>query len=168
MAICLTSPHGPIGPVVTCATASGFAGMPPIVIDTREQRPYAFPGAVPGALPTGDYSLLGYEDQVAVERKSKSDAYSSLGRDRARFRREAERLGAMPFGAIVVEAGTVDFLRPPPFSQLAPTAALHSLLSWSVRFRLPVFFADGREHGAMITLQLLHKFWYHHGEGARG
>jgi ERCC4-type nuclease len=142
--------------------------MPPVVIDTREQRPYAFPGAVPGTLPTGDYSLLGFEHQVAVERKSKSDAYSSLGRDRARFRREAERLGAMPFGAIVVEADTVDFLRPPPFSQLAPTAALHSLLSWSVRFRLPVFFAGDREHGAMITLQLLHKFWHHHGEGARG
>lgn len=146
----------------------GFVDMPPVVVDTREQRPYALPGAVTGTLPTGDYSLQGYEDRVAIERKSKSDAYNSLGHDRARFRREVERLGALDYGAILIEAGVPDFLRAPLFSRLAPNAALGSLLAWSVRFGVPVFFAGDRAHGARITLQLLTKFWHYHREARRG
>lgn len=145
---------------------TGFPAMPPIVIDTREQRPYPFPGAVPGTLPTGDYSLLGFEDRIAIERKTKNDAYTSLGRERARFRREAERMSTLQYGAIVIEASVPDFLRPPLFSQLAPTAAMGSLLAWSVRFGIQVFFAGDRDHGAAITRQLLTKFWHYHGEGS--
>ncbi len=43
-----------------------------IVIDSREQRPYQFPGAVVKTLPTGDYSIVGLTDRVAIERKSKA------------------------------------------------------------------------------------------------
>ena len=168
MTTCLSEPAGPQAPVRRPSTATGFADMPPVVIDTREQRPYAFPGAVTGRLATGDYSLLGFEGRVAIERKSKSDAYNSLGHDRARFRREVERLGALDYGAIVIEAGVPDFLRAPLFSRLAPNAALGSLLAWSVRFGVPVFFAGDRVLGARITLQLLQKFWHYHGEDTRG
>ena len=59
--------------------------LPPVVVDTREQRPYRYPGSLRGTLPSGDYSLLGLESLVAVERKEKADAYASLGRGRARF-----------------------------------------------------------------------------------
>lgn len=168
MTVCRTEPSPLRQRVGKLATATGFPAMPPIVIDSREQRPYAFPDAVPGTLPTGDYSLLGYEDRVAVERKTKNDAYASLGRDRPRFRREVERMSALQYGAIVVEASVPDFLRPPLFSHLAPTAALNSLLAWSVRFGIQVFFAGDRTHGALITLQLLTKFWRYHGEDTRG
>lgn len=167
MTVCLSKPAGPVTPMTTRITASGFADMPPVVVDTREQRPYTFPGAVTGTLPTGDYSLLGFEDRIAIERKTKADAYGSLGCGRARFRREAERMSELQYAAIVIEASVPDFLCPPPFSQLAPAAALNSLLAWSVRFGIPVFFAGDRDHGAAITLQLLTKFWHYHGEGTR-
>lgn len=150
------------------AIMTGFPAMPPVVIDTREQRPYVFAESVIGTLPTGDYSLLGFENQVAVERKTKSDAYGSLGQGRARFRREVERMASLQYGAIVIEAGVPDFLRPLLFSQLAPSAALGSLLAWSVRFGVHVIFAGDREHGAAITLQLLTKFWHYHQEGGLG
>ena len=81
-----------------------------IAIDTREQRPYEFPGAERMTLPTGDYSIVGLEDQVAIERKSKTDAYSSLGQARARFRRELERLAKFDYAAIVVEDTVPGFL----------------------------------------------------------
>ena len=163
---CLSKPAGPIAPAARLATMTGFPAMPPIVVDTREQRPYIFVGSVIGTLPTGDYSLQGFEHVIAIERKTLSDAYSSLGQGRARFRREVERMAALQYGAIVVEASVPDFLRPPPFSRLAPTAALGSLLAWSVHFGVHVMFAGDRDHGAAITLQLLTKFWRYHGEGA--
>ena len=48
-----------------------------VVVDTREQEPYSFDSdkvsAVRKALPAGDYSLVGLEERVAVERKSLTD-----------------------------------------------------------------------------------------------
>jgi len=54
------------------------ASKPIIVVDTREQRAYTFPesrvgGVVQAALPAGDYSVQGFETQIAIERKSLSD-----------------------------------------------------------------------------------------------
>jgi ERCC4-type nuclease len=80
-----------------------------IVVDTREQRPYwtAEDGVVQATLGTGDYSVVGHTGVVAIERKSVSDLYSSLGGKkgcrRKRLEQEFIRLGAMPWGAVVVE-----------------------------------------------------------------
>lgn len=134
---------------------------PVVVIDTREQRPYWFPRSTVGTLRSGDYSIEGHESVVAIERKSKADAYSTIGSSRTRFQREVERLAAYRFAAIVVEATLPDFLKPPPHSQLHPHAAIGTLLSWCVRYRLPVLFAGDREHGQAATHHLLWKYaWY--------
>ena len=136
-----------------------------IVTDSREQRPYAFPGAVVKALPAGDYSVLGYEEDVAVERKSHVDAYSSLGAGRARFQREVERLAGYDFAAIVVECSLPEFLVPPEFSRLHPRAAIGTLLGWSVRYGVPVLFAGDRAHGEAATWNLLEKYVRYREEG---
>ena len=60
-----------------------------ILIDTREQAPFTFQGydvdPEPATLPVGDYSLVGFEDRAAVERKSLDDLVGCLmgsnGRD---------------------------------------------------------------------------------------
>lgn len=57
---------------------SPASDKPIIVVDTREQRPYSFDearvgGVVHAALPAGDYSLLGQETRIAIERKSLAD-----------------------------------------------------------------------------------------------
>jgi ERCC4-type nuclease len=77
-----------------------------IVVDTREQAPLRF-GAWPtvaAGLRTGDYSIEGFEDRVAVERKGLSDLFTCVGRERPRFERELVRLAAMDYGAVVLEA----------------------------------------------------------------
>jgi len=56
-----------------------------VVIDTREQLPYEFEDSITRTLQTGDYSIFGYEDQVTVERKTKADAYGTIGRGRTRL-----------------------------------------------------------------------------------
>jgi DNA excision repair protein ERCC-4 len=130
-----------------------------VVVDSREQRPYRFDEAVVKLLPSGDYSLLGFEERVAIERKSKKDAYASLGRERERFEREVERLSRFEYAAIVVEASLKGFLSRPDFSQLNPKTAINSLLAWSVKHGVYVFFAGDRIHGHAVTRCLLEKFW---------
>ena len=135
-----------------------------IAIDTREQRPYDFPGAEVKTLPTGDYSIVGLENLVAIERKTKRDAFNSWGQGRARFRREWERLTTFDYAAIVVEDSVSGFLRRPPHSKMNPRSAMCSLLAWSVKYRVPVFFADDRAHGQALTRKLLEMYFKYRGE----
>ncbi|MBN2498269.1 MAG: ERCC4 domain-containing protein [Deltaproteobacteria bacterium] len=131
--------------------------MPPVVVDSREQAPYYYPGAVVRGLKTGDYSLEGHEDQIAIERKSLSDLYGSLTWGRERFARECERLAALEYPALVIEAAWP--LRPPPRSRANPRSIRATLAAWSVRYRMPVWLAGSREHAQELTFDLLRKFW---------
>jgi DNA excision repair protein ERCC-4 len=135
-----------------------------IAVDTREQQPYDIPGAEVVTLASGDYSIRGLEDRVAIERKTKADAYSSLGQGRARFRREFERLALLDYAAVVVEDTVAGFLHRPSYSKMNPRAALCSLIAWSVRYKVPVFFAGDREHGRALTMKLLDMYWRYRGE----
>lgn len=112
--------------------------MPPIVVDTREGLPYRFEGlrsdrkdgrqlltvqTVTSTLAAGDYSLQGFETQVAIERKSLPDLFGTLGRGRKRFETELARLAEMRFAAVVVEGDWRNVLnRWPP--------ELRELLGW--------------------------------------
>lgn len=137
-----------------------------VVVDSREQAPYEFPGAVVKGLATGDYSVLGYEDRVAIERKTKEDAYASLGSGRARFERELQRLSKLVYAAIVIESTLEDFLQAPTFTRMNPKAAVNSIIAWSVKYKVCVFFAGNRHLGHTLTLRLLEKFWKYNQEGA--
>ncbi len=134
-----------------------------VVIDSREQKPYEFPNSVVKGLPTGDYSLVGLEDKVTVERKEKSDCYSSLGANRKRFKKELERMADFDYAAIVIECSMADFLNPPPYSRLSPKAAINTLISWSVRYSVHIFFAEDRTYGLGVTYRILEKYWKHKG-----
>ena len=131
-----------------------------IVQDSREKNPYLFPGheVVVKGLRSGDYSVDGYEHEVAVERKEIQDAYGSIGGGRERFEAELVRLAQMKYAALVIESSLTSFLVAPAYSDLNPKAAIGSLLSWSVKYRLPVFFCDDRKHAQAVTLKLLQFF----------
>jgi len=136
-----------------------------VAIDTREQKPYRFARSEVKTLASGDYSIVGLEDRIAVERKTKQDAYSSLGQGRARFERELQRLSRFDYAAIVIETSLPDFLRAPAFSRMNPRAAARSMIAWSVKYRVCVFFAGDRRHGNALTWQLLEKFWKYRNGG---
>ena len=141
--------------------------FPAIAIDSREQNPFRFPSYIlteVRTLRTGDYSLVGFEDRVAIERKSKQDAYGTIGSGRGRFTRELERLHALDYGAIVVESSLPDFLAQPPFSGLHPHAAVNSLIAWSIRYRVPVHWSGDRRHATALVLSLL-RFWWKYRDG---
>jgi len=131
--------------------------LPPIIIDTREQDPLLFSGfdTVRAGLKTGDYSIIGYESKVAVERKSKADAYQCVGKGRARFISCLERLAVMDRAAIVIECSAAEFVRPPPYTRIDQNQAFGSFVSWSCRYRLPLFFAGDRRLAERIVVRFL-------------
>ena len=130
-----------------------------IVIDTREQLPYKFKTpAISGTLPTGDYSLAGLEDLIAIERKTLPDLIFCLCTGRQRFERELHRGKSLDFFAIVVECSLSDLVNGNYRSRMTPRSAIQSILAFSVRYRLPVFFAENRKYGARITESLLLRY----------
>jgi DNA excision repair protein ERCC-4 len=129
-----------------------------IAIDTREQRPYRFSKSVVETLETGDYSVAGLEDRVAVERKRPQELFLCAGRDRERFVRELERLARFDYAALVIEGSLKTLLEPSAFSRVSPKAVLNSLVSWSIRYGVHIFFADSRRLSRALTYRILEKY----------
>lgn len=130
-----------------------------IKIDSREQLPYKFnhPTEV-GALACGDYSLAGLENHVAIERKTIDDLIGCLTKGRARFERELSRGRALDYFALVLEASLADLANGNYRSKMLPKSAVQSLMAFSVRYHLPIFFCESRKYAQKITESLLLKF----------
>lgn len=136
-----------------------------IVIDNREQAPFAFAGydcqTEPGTLTTGDYSIPGFSDCVAVERKSLSDLIGCLTSGRERFTRELERLRGYDAAAVVIEAGFSDLAAGRYRSRLNPEAARQSVYSMMAAYRIPFFFAGNRKEAERFTFDFLRHYARH-------
>jgi len=146
-----------------------------VLVDNREQQPYVFAGFRADkrqgggplvvetrtvCLNTGDYSLDGYQDRVAVERKSLNDLFHTLSQGRDRFERELARLNEFEVAAVMVEADWLTiFADPPRFSHLEPKTVFRSVLAWCQRFpRVHWFNMPDRAFGEAATLRILERF----------
>jgi ERCC4-type nuclease len=128
-------------------------GYPRIIIDTREQTPLTFATfpTVVGTLPLGDYSIVGGENEFAIERKSIADLCSCVTGERERFERELTRMRGHQFSALVIVGTQAEIAAHNYRSAVEPAAVLASLMSWAVRFRCgPYFFATPAEAAAQI------------------
>ena len=138
--------------------------IPTVLIDSREQRPLrirSYPVRVAG-LPTGDYSISGFEGPdclgFAVERKSLSDLAASLSRGRDRFFREVERLRVYRFSAILIEGWRADIEAHRYRSQLTPAAILETLSAIETRTPIKVVFAGDASGAARILESWVKQF----------
>lgn len=136
-----------------------------ILIDSREQLPFTFSGksfedvlTERVTLATGDYSLAGLTDRVAVERKSLPDLVACLSRERGRFERQLERGRQLEAFAVVVEAGWEDLAQGRYRSKLNPHSACQSVLSFSARLGIPFFFAGSRAGAEYATAGFLRQY----------
>jgi len=154
-----------------------------VIVDTREQAPFAFADiladkpkqnadgsrriAVPvawRALKAGDYSIEGWEDRIAIERKSPADLFGTLGARRSQFEREHERLAEIiasgGWAAVVIESNWTEMLRhPPEHSRLKPKTAFRTSISWARRYRVPWVTCDSRPLAEVWTYRALESFW---------
>jgi hypothetical protein len=80
-----------------------------IIQDTREQNPWSFDNldatVVTETLKTGDYSIVGYKNSFAIERKSLEDlVMCTYGDEHDRFRREIERAEDLDEFTVFIES----------------------------------------------------------------
>lgn len=147
-----------------------------MVVDTREQRPYGFAGlkdnavdgyapklivpSVRGTLNTGDYSILGYEDSITIERKSKGDLYGSVSQSRDNFVGRLERMQSFAFAAVVVEASWDELLtQPPSHTNYRPKSLCRTIQAWITRYHVHWLMVPNREYAEAFTFRLLQRFW---------
>lgn len=148
-----------------------------ILVDGREKAPYQFTGLTSDAdkhhlpiivtwqwahLKTGDYTIEGLENQIAVERKSLEDLYNTLGSHRDRFEAEHRRLAQYPRGqaCVVIEATWDDILsRPPERSKLRPKTVLRTAVSWQAKYGIPWNTVVDRRLAEIWTFRFLEKCW---------
>ena len=121
------------------------------IVDTREQIPLdlsplqiAYDG-----LATGDYSLAGYEDEVAIQRKSLSDLLGCVGIDR-----EILRMRGYSTRALIVEATWDDIRAGGWRSKVTPTAVEGSLRGWEAR-GIPVVLTGTHEEAGRHVARML-------------
>jgi DNA excision repair protein ERCC-4 len=162
------------------AATSDPATFGVVTIDTREQSPFEFSGFTTdviagklfpltvtterGTLKSGDYSIAGHHDAVAIERKSVEDLFGTLGQGRDRFERELARLDAMRYAAVVVEG---DWSRivfgPPTYSKLSPKTVFRSVIAWQQRYRnVHWWMCLDRRFAEAVTLRALMRFKSEH------
>ncbi len=126
------------------------------IIDTREQIPLDLSPlqSTFGTLTTGDYSLVGLEHVVSVERKSLPDFIACVGVERERFQREVMRLLAFDVRCLVIEATWPDLERGEWRSKVTSSAAIGSTLGW-IATGLPVIMAGDHERAGRYVSRLL-------------
>ena len=112
-----------------------------------------------GTLVTGDYSVKGLERFIAIERKSPDDLVGCLkGQHRERFERELSRGRGLEYFALVIEADLSSLAAGRYRSEMKPASVVQSLLAFSVRYNLPIFFCPDRKHVARVVESLLSKY----------
>lgn len=136
-----------------------------IIQDSREQTPYTFQHerysevvVEVGTLHTGDYSLFGMTDRIAVERKSLSDLCGTLTKGRERFQRECERGRGLDYFGLVIESSMEDVRNHRYQSRMTPQSLLQTLAAYSVRYGLHVLWCGSREGGEYTVFSLLQKY----------
>ena len=149
-----------------------------VAVDTREQMPWSFQGIVLGqkqivvkqqrqTMQTGDYSIVGREDEIVIERKSVSDMLGSITAGNARFRREHERMAAIVdgggFACVIVEGDLAkicdDLDDPDGERRIASSTVLGIAASWPRRYGVPWYFAGDRRRAELLGFRILWKWW---------
>ncbi|MBG0790950.1 MAG: ERCC4 domain-containing protein [Desulfovibrionaceae bacterium] len=136
-----------------------------IVRDSREQSPFRFDGeqyegviVTEGTLTTGDYSLVGLESRVAVERKSLPDFVASISTGRERFERELVRARGLDAFMVVVESPFSDLVAGNYRSRMEPKAATQTVYSFMSRYRATFHFAQSRAWAEYATFHFLRHY----------
>ena len=123
---------------------------PTIIIDTREQTPLPFAHfpTERATLPTGDYSVKGFESDFCIERKSVADLVQSVTRERDRFSRELQRMRAFDFRRLLIVGGLLDIEAHRYRSQTNPKSVIASVTAFEIRYQLPVCYCPTPEAAA--------------------
>ncbi len=130
-----------------------------IVQDSREQLGYEelFENpCVTSALEYGDYSILGLEHLISIERKSLQDLLGSLTNGRSHFEVELKRARSLHKFYILVECSPSDLLVSDfgKMSRAHPNSIWGTICAWSTRYH-PFLFGGTRRESAKLCEGIL-------------
>lgn len=141
-----------------------------VKIDTRENKPYTFPecdwceGHIVEKLNVGDYSIVGLEDILTVERKASTAEWAQNVIDK-RFDRELEKMSQYKYGFIVLEFDMETLLKYPVGSgiptnkwskiQLTGDFLLKRLLEYQIKYNTKILLCGNRYTGQKVTESIL-------------
>ena len=127
------------------------------IVDTREQLPLDLSpmSVVRKTLSTADYSAIGLENELALERKSLQDLIACMTRDRERFEKVMQRMLAYPVRAVLVECTWQDLEAGNWISKLSARAATGSVISWMCK-GIPFIFTGTRERSSSIVSRMIY------------
>ena len=135
--------------------------LPAIIIDSREQTPFSFEN-IPvqyGTLSAGDYSLAGFTDLIAIERKSLQDMVQCCGKERDRFKSCLFRLRSYKCKAVIIEATLGQIESGKWYGDLKPSHVLGSINSWRARYGIEFIYAGTPELASQECKRLMFKFY---------
>jgi DNA excision repair protein ERCC-4 len=144
-----------------------YGSFPPgftLISDTREQLPLFNPrpkglNVIHKSLKDGDYSILGFEDKFAIERKMQSDFYSYLGQERKKTISKMQRFKDFSYVALVVEDSEDDIYFGNQFTSLTPDQIRAALVSFRIRYGVQVYFNNDRRMIERFVLDHAIKFY---------
>ncbi len=110
-------------------------------------------------LPYADYSVRGFEKQIAIERKSLSDLWTSLTSESDRFKKELEILATYERKWILVEALESSFLAFQPERKIHPNSIRGALVSIEIRLGIPVWQSESKQDAERWVLDRLIKYY---------
>jgi len=136
-----------------------------IVYDDREKHPWRFLSVQwpmkKKRLKVGDYSIEGYEDKVAIEKKSGiNELLADLaGSYRPTFERFLKKMSQYPVKLIVVEDA---FINSDIYSKVAilkkksrSRLTIHTIYHWTIRiaahYDIPILFLDPHSVRELVT-----------------
>ncbi len=109
-------------------------------------------------MPIGDYTLLGMEEEVIVERKTVPDLVNSIIQDRKNFIEKCERLSKFRKKCLIIEGSLSSVKTPYENSQAHPNAVFGSLLAAQERWDIPVYFLDNFVLAEEFVASMLSKY----------
>ncbi len=133
-----------------------------IVIDSNEQNPLKF-GKIPTVtkkLDSGDYSILGMEYSVCIERKSQSDFYGSIvGDGRERLYLMFDRTRGYGFKAFIIECEESEILTPElTRSRIKPSSVYATIASWEVKHGYHFYYGNRRACAVKVVNWLINYY----------
>ena len=143
-----------------------------IIKDTREQNGYDFSkldicsGMIDQKLDTGDYSIVGLEDKICIERKGcVEELANNLGRKHDTFLNEIYRMTHFPHKFIILEFSLEDLLNFPDntrisYSKLSSVKMagkymLKCLIEFQIQYNIHVLFCGNRENAFSAVRSIL-------------
>lgn len=128
------------------------------ICDSREQQPLPLDPlkVITKKLDVADYSAVGYEQLIAVEKKSLNDLCACVGRERERFDRMVKRLVEYPYRAIVVTDDWSKIDLKQYHGTLTPIQVYSAIMAWAMTANVPIMFMGTHQRAGLAVARMIY------------